>query len=163
MLRFLADGSLILILAIAGIAGLVWLWRERPRLQSWAPYVVMAGLTSLLTGKLMSFWQPSEVRPFVERGLEAGAAYIDNPGFPSDHALFAMFLALAVWYGSRNRRLGLVLIGLTLVVCLGRVLALVHTPLDVVGGILVACVGALWYLADKTTNTSSKTRKKVVQ
>ena len=26
-----------------------------------------------------------------------------------------------------------------------RVIALVHTPLDVVGGLLIACVGIVWY------------------
>ena len=88
---------------------------------------------------------------------------MDNPGFPSDHALFAMFLALAVWYSTRSRRLGLVMAALAAVVCIGRVLALVHTPLDVVGGIIIACVGALWYGFDKITNTSSKMRKNVVK
>jgi membrane-associated phospholipid phosphatase len=45
------------------------------------------------------------------------------------------------------------------------VLALVHTPLDVAGGVLVAFVGALWYLqADRpyiTTNTRTKDKNLV--
>ena len=149
MLRFLADGSLILILAIAGIAGSVWLWRERPRLQSWAPYVVMAGLTSLLTGKLMSFWQPSEVRPFVERGLEAGAAYIDNPGFPSDHMLLAVIVVATVFCLTPYRKTSYVLIILVLAMSVARVLALVHTPLDMVGGLLAGLAGVVWYIKRK--------------
>jgi membrane-associated phospholipid phosphatase len=40
----------------------------------------------------------------------------------------------------------IILATLTVIVCVGRVLALVHTPLDVIGGVLVAFVGALWYL-----------------
>jgi membrane-associated phospholipid phosphatase len=55
---------------------------------------------------------------------------------------------------------------LTLMVCLGRVLALVHTPLDVIGGIVVASVGALWYLQrdNSTAKTNSGRKdKKVVQ
>jgi membrane-associated phospholipid phosphatase len=43
---------------------------------------------------------------------------------------------------------------LTVAVCVGRVLALVHTPLDIAGGILVACIGAVWY------KTYAKTRLK---
>jgi membrane-associated phospholipid phosphatase len=34
---------------------------------------------------------------------------------------------------------------MTLLVCIGRVLALVHTPLDIIGGLAVATLGALWY------------------
>ena len=162
LVRLTADWLMFPIAAVA-LWVLVWRVPNKVRYVRYS-FILMAGISSYVVAKVLGLlWQPEQLRPFEMIGAQPGAAYLNNPGFPSDHALFAMFLALAVWYGSRNRRLGLVLIGLTLVVCLGRVLALVHTPLDVVGGILVACVGALWYLADKTTNTSSKTRKKVVQ
>lgn len=162
LVRLIADWLMFPITAVA-LWALVWRVPNKVRYVRYS-FILMAGISSYVVAKVLGLlWQPEQLRPFEMIGAQPGAAYLNNPGFPSDHALFAMFLALAVWYGSRNRRLGLVLIGLTLVVCLGRVLALVHTPLDVVGGILVACVGALWYLADKTTNTSSKTRKKVVQ
>ena len=78
--------------------------------------------------------------------MQAGASYLNNPGFPSDHALFTAFLTFAVWYGTRWRAGTLAMAVLTVLVCVGRVLALVHTPLDVVGGIVVAAVGALWYI-----------------
>jgi membrane-associated phospholipid phosphatase len=35
---------------------------------------------------------------------------------------------------------------LTVAVAIGRVLALVHTPIDVIGGMAIACIGALWYI-----------------
>ena len=74
-----------------------------------------------------------------------------------------MFLALAVWYGTRNRRLGVTLVVLAAVISVGRVAALVHTPLDVAGGVIIACVGSLWYGVDKIMNRSSKIRKNVVK
>jgi membrane-associated phospholipid phosphatase len=40
-----------------------------------------------------------------------------------------------------------------LIICIGRILALVHTPLDVIGGVAAASIGALWYLEDKTIRT----------
>lgn len=108
--------------------------------------IFMAGITSYFVAKLLgSIWQPEQLRPFEQLGVDPGAAYLNNPGFPSDHALFAAFLTLAVWYGTRNRTLTVIMVVLTILVCVGRVLALVHTPLDVVGGLLVAGVGALWY------------------
>jgi undecaprenyl-diphosphatase len=107
----------------------------------------MAGLTAYLVAKLLgTIYQPATERPFELLGLEAGASYLNNPGFPSDHALFAAFLTLAVWFEARTKKIAIVLLVLTILVCLGRVLALVHTPIDVMGGILVACTGALWYV-----------------
>ena len=58
----------------------------------------------------------------------------------------------------------MIMLIIAMLVCIGRVLALVHTPLDVVGGIVVACVGALWYVDwQSTKRTSSKKRKNVVK
>jgi len=97
-------------------------------------------------------------------GVSAGASYLNNPGFPSDHALFAAFLTLAVWFETRRKKIALTLLVLTLLVCVGRVLALVHTPLDILGGLIVACLGAVWYLqrdSSKFNSTNSlKTPKK---
>ena len=126
--------------------------------------VLMAGLTSYISAKILGLlYQPEQLRPFETLGVNPGAAYLNNPGFPSDHALFTMFLALAVWYGTRNRRLGITLVVLAAVISVGRVAALVHTPLDVAGGVIIACVGSLWYGVDKIMNRSSKIRKNVVK
>ena len=126
--------------------------------------VLMAGLTSYVTAKILGLiYQPEQLRPFELLGVNPGAAYLNNPGFPSDHALFTMFLALAVWYGTRNRRLGITLVVLAAIISVGRVAALVHTPLDVAGGVIIACVGSLWYGVDKIMNRSSKIRKNVVK
>ena len=126
--------------------------------------VLMAGLTSYVVAKILGLiYQPEQLRPFELLGVNPGAAYLNNPGFPSDHALFTMFLALAVWYGTRNRRLGITLVVLAAIISVGRVAALVHTPLDVAGGVIIACVGSLWYGVDKIMNRSSKIRKNVVK
>jgi membrane-associated phospholipid phosphatase len=149
LVRILADGAMIPIVLLAGYALLFLV----PKGQHFEAYsrILMAGLTAFLIAKLLgTIYQPATERPFELLGLEAGASYLNNPGFPSDHALFATFLALAVWFETRARKIALVIMGLTILVCLGRVLALVHTPLDVAGGIIVATAGALWYLqADK--------------
>ena len=65
--------------------------------------------------------------------------------------------------GTRNRRLGITLVVLAAVISVGRVAALIHTPLDVAGGVIIACVGSLWYGVDKIMNRSSKIRKNVVK
>lgn len=118
-------------------------------------HIFMAGITSYLLAKIAAqIWQPSGLRPFEILGTEAGASYLNNPGFPSDHALFAAFLTLAVLYATRNKWVTAVLAALTLAVCAGRVWALVHTPLDIVGGLAIALLGGVWYLtyAKKTAS-----------
>lgn len=155
MLSFLADGSLLVILGVSGLAGIVWLVRVRPRWQTWLPYVLMAGLTSLTVGKLISFWQPSAVRPFVERGVEAGAAYINNPGFPSDHMLLAVIVVATVYLLTPYKKLSYLLVLITLVMAVARVAALVHTPLDMLGGLVAGLAGSWWFFKLKRDSSTS--------
>ena len=160
--RFVADWLIIPVVLIA-LYALVWCVPNRVRYARYC-YILMAGATAYTLAKVAGLlWQPEQLRPFELIGAEPGAAYLNNPGFPSDHALFTMFLALAVWYGTRNRRLGITLVVLAAIISVGRVAALVHTPLDVAGGVIIACVGSLWYGVDKIINKSSKIRKNVVK
>ena len=144
LVRLLADGTLVL---LAGVAAYALVWRI-PQGQRFEAYgrIIMAGLTAYLAAKLIaSVYQPAQERPFELLGKAAGALYLQNAGFPSDHALFAMFLTLAVWFETKSRKLTVVMAVLTVLMGIGRVLALVHTPLDIIGGFVIACVGALWY------------------
>lgn len=143
-IRIAADGTLFIILLVAAPLLLVALkkaWWEN------LPVLVMAALTSLLIGKLLSLiYQPAVMRPFLEQGVQPGAAYINNPGFPSDHALLATVVVVAVYAVTRHTKVTLILATLTVVMCIARVMALVHTPLDVIGGILAGLTGAVWYV-----------------
>jgi membrane-associated phospholipid phosphatase len=144
LIKFLADGLLFVIILCGG--GLFLLANKPSTWPKNLPPVIMAGLTSLLVGKLLSLiYQPSIARPFLERGLEAGAAYIDNPGFPSDHMLLAVVVTLVVLFMTPYKKSAM-LLGF-LAVCMGaaRVMALVHTPLDIAGGIIAGLAGAVWY------------------
>lgn len=143
-IRIMADGLMvpIVILALYSFAWLI----PRSRWWYWGSRIVAAGITSYVAARIAGyFFQPETMRPFEKMGVDPGAAYLNNPGFPSDHALFAMFLTLAVWFSVRHRWIAGTMLVLTLLVCIGRVLALVHTPVDVIGGLLIACVGIVWY------------------
>lgn len=148
IIKIAADGLLLLIIAAGGVAILRGVRRE----QVWIDYsyAIMAGLTSLLIGKLLSLlYQPTIARPFMELGVNPGALYIDNPGFPSDHALLGGVIVLAVYVLTPYKKLAYFLTFALLVMGWARVAALVHTPLDVVGGIAAALAGGIWYLARK--------------
>lgn len=149
--RFLADGTLVVIIIVAAIMVLNYMRSSPKQFFRLLPQLIMAGLTSLLVGKIMSLlYQPSVERPFIERGVAAGAAYIDNPGFPSDHALLALVIVAAVWFITRNKRVAILLSFTVIVMCVARVVALVHTPIDIIGGIIAGLSGSIWYQKIKT-------------
>lgn len=146
IISLLADWML---LPIGIIACYMLCWRVKGtnRYDIYA-HIFMAGITSYLFAKIVAqLWQPTGLRPFEILGTQAGATYLNNPGFPSDHALFATFLTLAVWYATRSKLATGIMVILTVGLCVGRVLALVHTPLDIAGGIIVALLGGTWYIA----------------
>jgi membrane-associated phospholipid phosphatase len=156
LIKLIADGAVIAIALIASLTLLLSI----PNNQKFNAYarILMAGLTAYLVAKLVaSIYQPAVERPFELLGQAAGASYLNNPGFPSDHALFATVLTLAVWFETKRRAIATTLAILTIVMCIGRVLALVHTPLDVIGGIALAFVGTAWYQWPPLTLTLQKT------
>ncbi len=141
----MADGALIPVVLI-GIYALMYKVPSAHRYEAYCR-ILMAGLTAFLVAKLMAtLYQPVGERPFEILGVSPGAAYLPNPGFPSDHALFATAITLAVWFETRHKLLTLTLVVLVALIGIGRVLALVHTPPDIAGGVLAACIGGAWYL-----------------
>lgn len=155
LIVFLADG-LLLPIVLGAAAALIYFVPNNKKFEIYGR-MILAGLTALLIAKLMAaIYQPSTARPFELLGLDAGASYLDNPGFPSDHAVFATTIFYAVWYGIRRRWVTVAFAVSVLLVCLGRILALVHTPLDVAGGIIAASIGALWYLDSSIRGSRKK-------
>ncbi len=145
LIHLVADGGVVVVIFIAAYA-LIFKIPKGGRFEAYSR-ILMAGLTSYLIAKFIaSIYQPSFERPFEILGVQPGALYLNNPGFPSDHALFVAAITAAVWFETKRKKTTLVLIGLTLLICLGRVLALVHTPLDVIAGIVIGLAGAVWYI-----------------
>lgn len=145
LIRLIADIAVVPVVLLGAYALLF----KVPKGQRFAAYsrVLMAGLTAYMLAKFIgTIYQPSELRPFELLGVEPGAAFLDNPGFPSDHALFVAAITLAVWFETKQKATSIILASLVLLICVGRVIALVHTPLDMVAGVAIAMVGGLWYL-----------------
>lgn len=152
LIRLLADWLVLAIVLGAAYA----LLRHVPKAGRYQTYgrLFMFGLTAYAFAKILGMlYQPAAERPFVTLGVAPGAAYLNNPGFPSDHALFVFTLTLAVWLGTRDKLWTVILLALSLLVSAGRVLALVHTPLDVLGSaVVVAVAGLLWYRRRRPEN-----------
>lgn len=144
IVRLIADATIVPVVLIGAWALLF----RVPKGRRFSAYsrVLMAGLTAYALAKFAAeIYQPSTLRPFEILGVTAGASYLNNPGFPSDHTLFVTAITCAVWFETRMKKTTLVLIALTVLIAIGRVVALVHTPLDVIAGALIALIGALWY------------------
>ena len=103
---------------------------------------LMTGMTALFIAKIISLLYQGE-RPFVALGTLPKAAYLNNPGFPSDHALLVFTVTIVVWASTKNVKLSVWLLVLSCLVALGRILALVHTPADVAGGLFCAVTAGL--------------------
>lgn len=109
--------------------------------------VLIGGLISYFAAKVLAvLYQPADMRPFEIMGVDPLASYLPNPGFPSDHTVFVWAIMFAVWYSIKSWKFRLVFMALAISVSFGRVIALVHTPIDVFGGILAAMIGSLVYL-----------------
>lgn len=139
LLKIIADYLVIPIVLAGGVMMLLVPARDRYIL--WAR-AMLSGLMALLLAKIIAqFYQG--VRPFEQLGVEPGAAFLPNPGFPSDHSLLVFAVAAVVWATTKNKWMSCTLLVAAVLVAVGRVLALVHTPLDVVGGALCAIIAAI--------------------
>ena len=137
--QFIAD-YLVIPIALVGLVVLVMVPKNQ-RHQVWGR-AVLAGFVALLFAKIISLLCQGE-RPFEVLGVAPGAAFLPNPGFPSDHALLVFTVAFVVWATTKHMVLAGVLLCAAILVSVGRVLALVHTPADVVGGFLCAVLAAI--------------------
>jgi len=138
-IRIIADG---LVVPIVLLAAFVLLRQPHKVLFERLARGVMVGLIGLWLAKIFSLLYQEGERPFMILGVTPKAAFLNNPGFPSDHVLFVFCITFVVWASTKDRKLGLVFLALSTLVAIGRVLALVHTPLDVLGGVVCALVAA---------------------
>lgn len=84
-------------------------------------------------------------RPFVHEKFSPLIFHIPDNGFPSEHTLLVITLALSVYYF--NKKVGILLLILGVLVGVGRILAGVHHLLDILGSIIISiCVVSSVYI-----------------
>lgn len=92
---------------------------------------------TLILGKLSSLFI-NNPRPFVVGNFRPLIEHAPDNGFPSDHMLLVAAIAAIVTY--LDRRLGLLLWLLAIIVGLSRIFVGVHHLLDILGSILIALI-----------------------
>lgn len=134
-------------------------WLTLPRKQKSEVLImgVIAGIVALILAKTGSamFVDP---RPFVSDGVTPLFAYPADNGFPSDHTLLGMIITMALLSVSRKWAVNLFV--LTVIVGASRVLAGVHHPIDIVGGILFGALGGVVaiYLTPKVIDSLARSK-----
>lgn len=112
--------------------------------------VIAAPLAYLLAKITGHFY--SNPRPFVSEAVKPLIEHVNDNGFPSEHTLLAVAIAAVIF--TYNKRWGLVLGVLALVVGFARVAAGVHHSIDILGATIFSIVAtyiAFW-LAKKFLN-----------
>ncbi len=82
------------------------------------------------------------IRPFYMNGYEALTLVPpSDASFPSMHSAVAFTIAFIVWL--HDKKTGTIFVLMAILVALGRVLANVHYPIDVIGGAFFGVVCAI--------------------
>ena len=137
---FLIFAAEYLYLVSVAMLGVYFLLQHRDSWKRMALFAIPAGLFALAFGMLANhlYFDP---RPFVVGHFTPLIPHAPDNGFPSDHTLLVSAVAMigTLW----NRRLGIVLWILALLVAVGRVYVGLHHALDVAGSIVISSVAVL--------------------
>ena len=139
---------------------LVWIfvfWRLKLSKRLLA-LTVLAGFLALVASRVAShlFYDP---RPFVNHSVKPLISHSADNGFPSDHTLLAATLSSVIYFF--DRKLAAISFAATLLVSLGRIGAHVHSPIDIIGSLVIA-VAAAWlaqYLVDRYKNQKTAPKR----
>jgi undecaprenyl-diphosphatase len=97
--------------------------------------LLMSAVITIIIVKLATTVH-QDPRPFVRDGVKPFFISSQDNGFPSDHTAFSALTAFVVYVYSR--KLGLVLIALSLLIGFSRVVSGVHHAQDIIGGFIIA-------------------------
>lgn len=117
-----------------------WLRVSKTEKKEFIVATLFAGTIALLLSRIAShvYFDP---RPFVSEHVKPLITHAADNGFPSDHALLTMTLTAVTYFFSK--KIASVMLILTVLVGIARVLAKVHSPLDILGGWIIGIIGAI--------------------
>ena len=134
-----------LIFLCGAVTAVLWLTLPNTAKLKFALEFAGASLLSILLSQTIAHFY-FDARPFIVQHKTPLIPHVPDNGFPSDHALLSG--ALAALVTPFNLPLGIVLWLLALLIGAGRVLALVHHPIDIFGSFAIAVFSAfvVWHL-----------------
>lgn len=137
-----------LIFIIGLLVIVIWLTLKKDKKIEFALAVIMAAVVALISAKIISklYYHP---RPFVTANVKPLFPHANDSGFPSEHTTGAAALATVVYFYKKQFAAGLFI--LAIIVGIARVAAHVHSPLDIIGGLVLGLVSGWlgYWLAKK--------------
>lgn len=112
-------------------------------LSTFVLFVIPVGLATLISELISQFYMRQ--RPFVTMSnVELLVPHSADGGMPSHHMVFMISIATLVYLS--NKRLGILLIFLSVISGIARVSAGIHYPSDVVAGIILGSFVSYFYI-----------------
>jgi undecaprenyl-diphosphatase len=128
-----------LIFVVAVVAAAVWFTLPAPDRWRVAIQAVAAAVVTFAIVQVAShaYYDP---RPFVSSHVQPYFAHVADNGFPSDHTTVAAIAGFVLW--PYRRRISVALLVGAALVGAARVVAHVHSPVDIVAALAIAAVGS---------------------
>lgn len=115
---------------------LLFLWKSNKKTR--LDIIILSILSfplSFLIAKIAGYFI-QDPRPFVTEHIKPLINHVADNGFPSDHVLLTTMIASVIF--AYNKKLGVVLCLVSLVIGTARVLASIHHAIDIIGAIIIA-------------------------
>ncbi|HVS78685.1 MAG TPA: phosphatase PAP2 family protein [Candidatus Saccharimonadales bacterium] len=122
---------------------LAWAQASKKYKIQMAVTLILAGIVAIILDKVGSkvYYDP---RPFVTHNVKPLVTHIADNGFPSEHTVFTASLSMALFFF--RPKMGIASFVLAVLVGCSRVAAHIHSPIDIVGGLLIGIIaGAAGY------------------
>src|SRR5665213_285558 len=131
--------SYLYLFVIVGI-GIAWLRTTKNLKVQFIIATVIAGAVAFILSRIASklYYDP---RPFVTEHIKPLIYHAADNGFPSDHALITGTLTAITYF--YNKKVASAMLVLTIVIGVARVMAKVHSPLDIGAGWIFGIIGAI--------------------
>lgn len=148
-----------LYLFVVAVIVIAWLRTQKDKRLEFLVAIILAGGIAFILSRIASktYYDP---RPFVTERVKPLIAHAADNGFPSDHALLTGTLTAITYF--YNKKVAFVMLILTILIGIARILAKIHSPLDIGAGWLFGIVGAVasyylvsWYWRKHKLNNSA--------
>ncbi len=122
------------LLSIAAFVG-VFLLLDSLQKRYFIKLSLLTAIIALALARIASTFY-NNPRPFMVEHIQPLVSHGSDNGFPSDHTLLIMTIAVIIF--QFNKKLGIFLGVVGLIVGIARVLAKVHHPIDILGSSVIA-------------------------